>query len=179
MRPPGGRQFKNSTARLMIGIAMTSELAQELVAAVDQIARQLKRIDPAVAQHRPASDRWSIQEVVGHLIDSAANNHQRFVRAQQSEELTFPKYDQVRWVSDQHYNMAPWYDLVDLWCSYNIHLAHVIRNIPDDALSVSCTIGDNEPVTLLLLIEDYLVHMQHHLKKIAERVSELSSNTNR
>ena len=154
---------------------MTSEIAQELSSAVDLIAQQLKRIEPAVAQHKPAADRWSIQEVVGHLIDSAANNHQRFVRALQVDALTFPKYEQQRWVADQHYNLAPWSDLVDLWRFYNIHLAHIIRNIPDSALEVQCTIGPNDPVTLLFLIEDYLVHMQHHLKKIAERVTDLSA----
>ena len=153
---------------------MTSEIARELSSAVDLIAQQLKRIEPAVAQHKPAADRWSIQEVVGHLIDSAANNHQRFVRALQVDALTFPKYDQQQWVADQHYNLAPWSDLVDLWRFYNIQLAHIIRNIPDSALEVQCTIGPNDPVTLLFLIEDYLVHMQHHLKKIAERVTDLS-----
>lgn len=153
---------------------MTSEIARELSSAVDLIAQQLKRIEPAVAQHKPAADRWSIQEVVGHLIDSAANNHQRFVRALQVDALTFPKYDQQQWVADQHYNLAPWSDLVDLWRFYNIQLAHIIRNIPDSALEVQCTIGPNDPVTLLFLVEDYLVHMQHHLKKIAERVTDLS-----
>jgi hypothetical protein len=112
--------------------------------------------------------------VVGHLIDSAANNHQRFVRAQQVEELKFPKYEQRRWVLDQHYNEEPWFDLVDLWRFYNIHLAHVIRHIPDEVLSVRCTIGTDEPVTLLELIENYLVHMQQHLKEIAERIHRLS-----
>ena len=77
-------------------------------------------------------------------------------------------------MADQHYNLAPWSDLVDLWRFYNIQLAHIIRNIPDSALEVQCTIGPNDPVTLLFLIEDYLVHMQHHLKKIAERVTDLS-----
>ena len=157
---------------------MTSELAQELVAAVELIAQQLKRIDPAVAQHRPSPERWSIQEVVGHLIDSATNNHQRFVRALSVSELSFPSYEQRQWVADQHYNMAPWFDLVDLWRYYNIHLAHVIRHLPDSSLSVECTIGSKEPVPLLSLVEDYLVHMQHHLKKIADRINELSADDN-
>lgn len=150
---------------------MTSEIAQELASAVDLIAQQLKRIDSPVAQHKPAPDRWSIQEVVGHMIDSAANNHQRFVRALRVDQLTFPKYEQEQWVADQHYNLAPWSDLVDLWRFYNIHLAHLIHHIPENALNVECTIGSNKPVTLLFLIEDYLAHMQHHLKKIAERVT--------
>jgi len=149
---------------------MTAELAEQLMDAVDMIAQQLNRIAPAVAQRKPSPDRWSIQEVIGHLIDSAANNHQRIVRAQQAKAITFPQYDQRRWVEDQHYNQAMWSDLVELWRFYNIHLAHIIRHIPDNVLSVQCTIGAQEPVTLLTLIEDYLVHMQYHLEKIVQRI---------
>lgn len=109
-------------------------------------------------------------EVIGHLVDSAANNHQRFVRAQQVAELVFPKYEQNDWVRVQGYNEVPWMDLVELWRRYNLHLAHVMRRIPDDKLEVRCTIGDYAPVTLGFLVEDYLTHLRHHLKKIGERV---------
>lgn len=149
---------------------MTVRIAEDLIATVDKAAGELLRLSDALVAARPAPDRWTIKEVIGHLIDSAANNHQRFVRAQFAKELIFPKYEQNQWVSAQHYNAVEWPQLVELWQSYNRHLGHVVRHVDKNALAVRCVIGSYEPVTLLFLMEDYVDHMKHHLHKIAERV---------
>jgi hypothetical protein len=149
---------------------MTTHIAEELIATVEETVRQLRTLDSKVVSHRPAPDRWTIKEVMGHLIDSAANNHQRFVRAQFVKELVFPKYEQNEWVRCQSYNDVEWHDLIDLWMRYNLHLAHVIRHVSAPALTVRCIIGNYEPVTLQFLIEDYFVHLKHHLHKITERI---------
>lgn len=154
---------------------MTIQIADELKATVQRAVDQFRSLSAALVSHRPSPDRWTIKEVLGHLIDSAANNHQRFVRAQFTDILVFPKYDQNDWVRCQFYDKAEWDDLIELWQSYNLHLAHVIRNIPTEALNARCVIGDYEPMTLAFLIEDYLVHLKHHLTKIDERVSAVAN----
>jgi hypothetical protein len=109
---------------------------------------------------------WSRRQVLGHLIDSASNNHQRFVRAALEGSLTFPGYEQASWSRIQFTQDELWAALVTLWASYNRHLAHVIAHLPDDKLDASCIIGDHEPVTLRFLAEDYLRHLSHHLEQI-------------
>lgn len=94
------------------------------------------------------------------------NNHHRFVRAQQGEQLTFPAYGQPHWVSSQGYQERPWLELVDLWRLYSRHLAHVIKLIPAEKFAVLCVIGSGEPVTLGYLVADYLVHMSQHLEEL-------------
>ncbi len=116
---------------------------------------------------RPLSPgKWSKKEILGHLIDSANNNHHRFVRAQLSGALDFPSYAGPEWVASQDYADENWRLLVDLWSAYNRHLAHVIANIPPEKLAVVCRIGENKPVTLEELIADYVRHMEHHLKQL-------------
>jgi hypothetical protein len=144
-------------------------LSDELSRTVDAAASDLRTIDDARAGSKPKANVWSIKEIIGHLIDSAANNHQRFVRAQLAGELTFPDYEQNGWVASQDYQSRPWRDLLDLWVTYNHHLAHVIRRIPDAAASVPCRLGTNEPITLTALAEHYLSHVRHHLEQIQER----------
>ncbi len=110
--------------------------------------------------------KWSRKEILGHLVDSASNNHQRFVRAQLSDKLEFPPYAQTEWVEIQDYADESWQLLVELWSAYNLHLAHVIANIPPERLKVQCRIGDKEATTLEDLIADYVRHMEHHLKQL-------------
>jgi DinB superfamily len=145
---------------------MAADVAGELLSIVEAASESLRGIDDSEASLRSAPGSWSKQEILGHLLDSAVNNHHRFVRAQQVKELTFPAYDQEHWVNSQGYAEYPWPALVDLWRLYNRHLAHVISLIPQEKLAVICVIGTNEPVSLGYLLEDYLVHMKHHLHEL-------------
>ncbi len=146
--------------------------AADLQHAVSQARPWLLGLDEATVRHRPAPDRWTIAEVVGHLVDSACNNHQRFIRAQEQETLEFPKYDQNAWVDRNNYAASPWTELVELWTLYNVHLAHVIRQVPAEQLGTQCTITPYEPCTLEFLITDYVAHLNRHLRKIRERIDE-------
>lgn len=123
--------------------------------------------------------RWSAKEIVGHLIDSAANNHQRFVRAQASDDLMFAGYDQEYWVRVQNYPEVPWPNLVQFWQAYNLHLAHVIANIPPAILTAPRsrhtvdkiawqTVDPGTSTTLAYLIADYIGHLKMHLRQIDE-----------
>src|SRR5215831_2492954 len=76
------------------------------------------------SSHKPG--KWSPKQILGHLIDSAANNHLRFVRAQLANDFTFPGYEQERWVDVQRYDSSSWTDLVQLWSYYNLHLLHLM-----------------------------------------------------
>lgn len=150
---------------------MTNELADELIRIVEKTAPELAKLEEGAARIRPAPGKWSVQEILGHLVDSAANNHQRFVRAQDTVVLEFPRYEQDSWVDRQGYNTVPWSELIELWRLYNRHLAHVMRRIPGDKLDTECWIEPYEPMSLELLLEDYLVHMKHHLGQIEERTA--------
>ena len=128
--------------------------------------RALRAIPEERAAQRPTGMTWSRKTILGHLIDSASNNHQRFVRAQLQREMTFPPYIQDLWVAAQGCDDRAWTDLVDLWHAYNRHLMHVAARIPEDALDNVCVVADNEPSTLRHHVTDYVVHLKHHLDQI-------------
>jgi DinB superfamily len=118
------------------------------------------------AAYKPAPDRWSKKEILGHLIDSAANNHQRFVRAQRAPRLDFPTYEQEFWVATQSYATEPWRDLVNLWLLLNRHLLHIVKAMPDAVLTHECVIGGRPAVTLEGLVADYLRHVDNHVAQL-------------
>ena len=138
---------------------------------------RLLQISEEQSEQSRSEEHWSSKQIIGHLIDSAANNHARFVLGQMKDDLVFPGYEQDRWVEIQHYQQAPWPQLVDLWRAYNLHLLHVMSWTAADKLNHGCTqhslqdiafktVSTDEPATLGYLMKDYVVHLKHHLGQI-------------
>jgi hypothetical protein len=140
--------------------------ADALAAILQSVPARLGAISDSAAACRSTPGHWSKKEILGHLIDSATNNHQRFVRAQLVPRLDFPGYEQASWVRSQAYATEPWPDLVNLWLLLNRHLLHVIRSMPEAAFSHEIAIGGKPPLTLSALIADYLSHLNHHLDQV-------------
>jgi hypothetical protein len=141
-------------------------LSEKLLTAIESAEPRLRKIDAADATKPVRAGGWSRKQIMGHLIDSASNNHQRFVRASLQDSLDFPGYDQEGNVRLQAPQEADWSLLVALWAAYNRYLAHVIARLPASKLETSCRIGSGAPVTLRFIAEDYLTHMVHHLRQI-------------
>jgi len=142
------------------------ELSEKLVRTVQSAEKKLRRVSEGESTTPVLKGGWSRKQVIGHLIDSASNNHQRFVRAALQGSIEFPGYDQDGCVRVQAVQDAPWPILLTLWTNYNLYLAHVIAHLPADKLEARCRMGDGEPVTLKFLAEDYLTHLMHHLNQI-------------
>jgi hypothetical protein len=142
------------------------ELSEKLLIVVDAAEPRLREVSALESSKPILAGGWSRKQVIGHLIDSASNNHQRFVRASLQPSLDFPAYDQDGNVRVQAVQDADWALLVTLWSAYNRYLAHVIAHLPASRLDTVCRIGSDEPVTLGFLATDYLTHLLHHLRQI-------------
>jgi hypothetical protein len=142
------------------------DVAKELREEIGASAPRLRALTEADATRDRGTGKWVRKEILGHLIDSAANNHQRFVRARFGDPFQWPGYDQNAWVSAHAYRSRSWTELLDLWVALNQQIAHAIESIPPASLATRCVIGDDEPVTLDWLIRDYVRHFRHHLAQI-------------
>lgn len=144
---------------------------------IESAAPRLMQITDAESAQPRAEDHWSSKQIIGHLIDSATNNHARFIVAQLKDDLVFPGYDQNGWVRTNRYQMRSWSDLIELWRAYNLHLHHVMANADEAKLNTPCTlhtlqeiafktVPQSEAVTLEYLMKDYVNHLKHHLSQI-------------
>jgi len=132
---------------------------------------------PAEEARASANGKWSPKQIIGHLIDSATNNHQRFVRATSTSDLVCQGYEQDVWVDSQKYNDESWSDIVEFWAAYNRHLVHVVSVMDEGVLTrqrsphnldkiAFKTVPSNTSTTLEYFIRDYVDHLKHHLNQI-------------
>ena len=151
----------------------------ELRSAIKKARPLLGKIGDEASRRSPRPGKWSPREVIGHLIDSASNNHQRFVRALFQDDLVFPGYDQDAWVTVQAYRDAPWSELIELCMLFNLQIARLMETIPEEQrrkrrarhnLDVLAwkTIPQEEPATLDYFMADYVGHFKHHLNQVIQ-----------
>ena len=123
--------------------------------------------------------KWNRKEILGHLIDSAQNNRRRFIKAATRDNLIFDGYDQDNWVNQQGYREMSWDFLVQLWLQENELIVHLINRLPKEKLDKVCSehnfhqiafrsVKADSQVTLRFLIEDYYLHMRHHIHQILQ-----------
>lgn len=154
-----------------------SDFSTDLRETVLQAAVPLRAMPDEAAARRSLPTKWSPKEIIGHLIDSASHNHQRFVRAQFRDDLRFEGYDQDAWVDAQAYRSAPWPQLVEFWAAFNLHLARVMETISPELLRQPRRdhnldriawepVPQGEPTTLEYFMRDYVGHLKHHLRQI-------------
>ena len=144
-----------------------AEIAANLHAAIGEGLQLMQQVDDARTTRRLRPDGWCAREVLGHLIDSACNNHRRFIVGQSMSTTQFDSYSQNEWVKRQHYDQVAWRDLVTLWSAYNRHLAHVIACTPDATAARAARAPDGSgQVTIAFLMEDYVTHLRHHLVQL-------------
>jgi hypothetical protein len=151
---------------------MTNELKKvidRLQEHINLAPSEFLRYPEGELRRKPAQNKWSKKEILGHLIDSAANNHHRFVRAQfEKEPFVVVPYEQEEWNEIQRYNEIDTKFLVEFWRMYNLHIHWIISNYPEEKLNIKCKSVDERETaeTVFLLIKDYVDHMDHHLKQI-------------
>ena len=131
---------------------------------VENVPNVLIQINEDEMAKKVAFNKWSKKEILGHLIDSATNNHQRFVRGQ-FETVPEISYDQNNWNTFSYYQQIDSQQIITFWTIYNRQLIEIIKRIPSDNLKKMIRVGA-KTVTIENLVIDYIEHLEHHLNQL-------------
>jgi len=145
---------------------MPTQTARDFRREIEKLRLALLALPPALAEVPWRAGGWTRKQIVGHLLDSASNNRQRFVRATIDGRYAGPGYEQDAWVAAHGYSDKPWDTLLRWWQAEHEILMAVVDRIPEERLESSCVVGDDAPVTLRFLIEDYLSHQKGHFRQL-------------
>lgn len=144
---------------------MIEESIKRLEYLCSTIPDLLYKMDDKLFSEKPIPEKWSKKEILGHLIDSATNNHQRFVRGQ-FEEIPTIIYDQNNWNKYNFYQQIDKNQVIEFWKIYNKQLLELIKRIPSENLWKECKTNEVNNYTIEFLIIDYVEHLEYHLKQI-------------
>ena len=149
------------------------ESLQVLRELIERLPARLRSLPTGQAEHKAAPVTWSVKEELGHLLDSAANNHQRVVRTQLEEHPMMPGYDGNEWVALHGYQHQDWQTLIEMWVALNRQLLMAAEAAPKAAWTRTCTIADSRPLTLQFVFDDYVRHLVHHIRHMGVNVDDV------
>jgi hypothetical protein len=137
--------------------------AQFLEQIINDCTKKFKEMSAQSWSEKKFADKWSKQEILGHLCDSAMNNIRRFI-VTQYEQNNVIVYRQDDWVALQNYQSENYQNIILLWKLLNEQIIRIIKNIPPEKLNYTCKTPDER--SIIWLIEDYIKHLNHHLNQI-------------
>jgi hypothetical protein len=151
-----------------------SNITHAILLAVETWEPQLSQLPQGLITGQRNRQNRSIKQILGHLIDSAANNHQRMVRLQYNKVLVFPDYQQNNdlWIALQNYQNADWHNLIQLWKQYNLHIIQVIQSVDITALDNCWHNFEGKSISLRQMIEGYPEHLTLHMNEIRELINQ-------
>lgn len=151
----------------------TAQIADQIEELISAWETKLLELPEQVITSRRNGQNRNIKQIIGHLIDSCANNHHRIVRLQYTKRLLFPDYlqDNDTWIAIQNHQLKDWSELVGLWKFYSRHIAFIIRSIQPESLGNLWTDGFIQAVKLEAIVDYFPKHIQLHLDEIQELIN--------
>jgi hypothetical protein len=157
-------------------------IAKEIDEIIEVYKRDFSDLDEQITSYRLDQDKWTLKEIIGHLIDSASNNHQRFIRFQLSDELEFPDYKRSEWLRIENHQKMQFNDLLSLFYFYNKLIINIVLNIDESSLKRKWNVPWDENssyITFEDLLAHYVRHLKDHLAHFRERLMELEKELSR
>ncbi len=147
------------------------QIITELKHLLEEVPRRVSTFPEPDLIYKPHPARWSKQETLGHLVDSALHNWQRFANVQFAPQpFVYEPYRQDDLVRVNRYQQGAAAEILALWEALNRQILRVLEAIPADKLGlVAVQAGSGRQYSLLELAEDYVVHLKHHLQQLFEQ----------
>ncbi len=155
-----------------------NNIVKELDEIIEIFKSDYSELDESTSSIRISEDKWTLKEIIGHLIDSASNNHQRFVRFQLSKVLEFPDYKNKQWLEIQKHQNMKFSELLLLFYYYNKLITNIILNVDKKNLNNKWNVYWDENSTFITfeqLIVHYVDHIKSHLNHFRDRLSEIEN----
>ncbi len=151
-----------------------SNITIGILSYIDKWEQKLIDLPVDTISNKRNKQNRTIKQILGHLIDSAANNHQRMIRLQYNKKLDFPDYQQDNdlWIALQDYQNADWNAIIQLWKYYNLHMIQVIKSVDKTTLDNSWQSFEDNSITLRQMIDGYLGHIDLHFNEIHELINQ-------
>lgn len=142
---------------------------------VNAMQKQLEAVSAAFSQiaedkglYAYEEGKWTIKELLGHLIDGERIFAYRAFRFSRADETPLPGFDQDPYIENGNYNAVKLADLLEELVLLRKSNLHFLKNLSENAWDNVGVASDN-PITVRALAYCMVGHITHHVKILKDR----------
>jgi len=151
-----------------ISLVPDGDVVATLAAQMDDTLAMLRSLPASVATYRYAPDKWSVNEVVGHIIDSERNFAFRALRFARNDAAPVPGFEQDDYVRNATFDAYPLEELASELESVRQSTVFLFRHLEESAWTRR-GIANNAEVSVRALAYIIAGHELHHREILAAR----------
>ena len=151
-----------------VGQVTEEDILPVLRSQLDTLDVLLGRVTPDRETYRYAEGKWSIREIIGHLIDGErVFGHRAFCIAR-GEKQNLPGFEQNDYILTAPYDRLDLEDLLSEFRLVRLSNLAMLRNLDGEAWARMGTANDNQ-VSVRALAFIIAGHVRHHMGVLRER----------
>lgn len=129
---------------------------------------ELRKISDADSLLRYEPGKWSLREVVGHMIDTERIFAYRALRIARNDRTALPGFEQDDYIAAADFDRCAWTDLIDEFYAVRRSNLAMFRGLTEDAWTRRGIASGNE---LSVRAAAYIIagHERHHLGVIRDK----------
>jgi hypothetical protein len=128
----------------------------------------LQTIDEKLSQRKYAMDKWTIKEVLQHIIDAERVFGYRAMCFARKEKNVLPSFDENSYAASSEANSRNWADLIAEFAAIRKSTEYLYRGFSETTLQAMGK-ASNYTITVGALGFVIVGHVNHHLRIIQER----------
>jgi hypothetical protein len=151
-----------------IGLVPEGDLVSILAEQSEQLVQLFGGVSEEQSHYRYDEGKWSIREVLGHVIDNERVWTYRLLRTARGDQLSFPSYNQDQFMQNARFDEIPLSELLDEFVSLRKSTIYLLKGLPAEAWDRAGTLYDH-PLSVRAAAAVIAGHEKHHRNIIRER----------
>jgi hypothetical protein len=144
------------------------DIAETLARQIDGTLAFYRSISDEQSRGRYAPDKWTVKQVMGHMIDTERVFQFRATAFSRGDEGPLPSMEQNAWMANCDFDARSWTSLVEEFKTVRASTIALFRHLPEEALDRR-GIASGNPVSVRALGYMIAGHERHHLAILKER----------
>lgn len=140
-----------------------NDMFKGLVAQGELTLQFIRSLPEKQGDNRYQEGKWSIKEVLGHIMDTERILTYRILCFMRGERQGLPGFEENDYVSNSNYSSRTLKDIADEMYAIRQSTIHMLMNMDVNTLDDS-GIANGKEVSVRALIYFVLVHERHHVK---------------
>jgi len=151
-----------------VDLVPDGDILGTLASQIDGTLAELRKITEDASLQRYAPGKWSVREVLGHMIDTERIFAYRALRFARADKTNLPGFEQDDYIPAGQFDRRPWADLLEEFAAVRRSNVLMFRGLPEDAWQRQ-GVANNDSMSVRAAACIIAGHERHHMNVLRQK----------